>query len=52
MIIYGIFVLMSTGVWMQTDIPPFKTKESCETRLVEMDIKDLKCMELNVARAK
>jgi hypothetical protein len=48
--IYAIFVLLSTGVLVQTDIPPFDTMEACQTRLREMNIKDTSCQPLHVAR--
>lgn len=52
MIQYAIFLLLSTGAYVQTSVPPFNSLRECESRLAEINIKDTRCLELNVAVTK
>ncbi len=50
MTMYAIFYLMSVGVYVQTDIPMFKSSKECEARVAELNDLRAKCMEVVVAK--
>jgi hypothetical protein len=47
--IFAIFIKLASGVMLMSDIPTFKTKAECETRLAEMNVRDTYCLPLTAS---